>query len=133
LGGNMPDQPGRTGETVLVVDGDVITRTVISDYLRHCGYRVVEANSGEEALQALQHEKFTVDVVLSDVELPGKVSGFDLAKWVRQNTPDIHIVLSSAVERAAEAAGDLCEEGPAFAKRYDPKTVIDHIKRLRGT
>jgi hypothetical protein len=72
-------------------------------------------------------------VVLSNVELPGKVSGFDLARWVRQNTPDIYIVLSSAVERAAEAAGDLCEEGPALAKPYDPKTVIDNIKRLRGT
>jgi CheY-like chemotaxis protein len=119
-------------ETVLVVDRDVITRTVLSDYLRHCGYRVIEANSGEEALQALQHERFDVNVVLSDVELPGEMSGFALAQWVRRNRPGVHMVLSSAVERAAEAAGDLCEDGPALSKPYETQVVIDHIKRLKG-
>jgi CheY-like chemotaxis protein len=127
--GYMPDQ---ISETVLVVDGDVISRTVISDYLRHCGYRVIEANSGEEALQAMQHEKFKVNVVLSDVELPGQMSGFALAQWVRQNRPDIHIVLSSAVERSAEVAGDLCEEGPGLSKPYDRQIVVEHIRRLKG-
>ncbi|WP_274424737.1 response regulator [Chelativorans sp. YIM 93263] len=66
-------------ETILVVDGDVITRTVIAEYLRHCGYRVVEAGTGTEAMQALQHPDFTIDIVLSDVELPGETSGFDLS------------------------------------------------------
>ncbi|EHK52759.1 response regulator [Allomesorhizobium alhagi] len=128
----MSDEHDHSSETILVVDGDVIARTVISDYLRHCGYRVIEANSGEEALQALQHEKFNVNAVLSDVELPGELSGFDLAQWMRQNRPGIPIVLSSAVERAAQLAGDLCEQGPALAKPYEPKAVIDHIKRLKG-
>jgi CheY-like chemotaxis protein len=105
---------------------------VISDYLRHCGYRVIEANSGEEAIQALQHEKFDVTAVLSDVELPGELSGFGLAQWMRQNKPAVPIVLSSAVERAAQLAGDLCEQGPTLSKPYDPKTVVDHIKRLKA-
>lgn len=119
-------------ETVLVADGDVITRTVISDYLRHCGYRVIEANSGEEAIQALEHADFAVDVVLSDVDLPGEKSGFDLSQWVRQHKPGVAIMLSSAVERTAKAAGELCEQGPTLAKPYAPETVLDHIKRLRG-
>ncbi|MBX3575422.1 MAG: response regulator [Mesorhizobium sp.] len=127
----MPSETGPSSQTVLVVDGDVITRTVIADYLRHCGYRVIEANSGEEAVAALEHEGFRVDVVLSDVRLPGPMSGFLLSQWVRQNKPGVEVVLSSVVERAAEAAGDLCEEGPALAKPYDPKTVVDHIKRLK--
>jgi CheY-like chemotaxis protein len=130
--GCMSDEHDHSSETILVVDGDVIARTVISGYLRHSGYRVIEANIGEEALQALQHDKFDVTAVLSDVVLPGELSGFDVAQWMRQNRPGVPIVLSSAVERAAEIAGDLCEQGPAPAMPYDPKAVIDYIKRLKA-
>jgi len=129
----MPSSNQPKQDTVLVVDSDVITRTVISDYLRHCGYGVIEANSAEEALQALTHSNFDVGIVLSDVELPGDMNGFQLSHWIRQNKPETEIVLSSAVERTADAAGDLCEKGPALAKPYDPQTVVDHIRRLRGS
>ena len=129
----MPGSEQPKQDTVLVVDGDVITRTVISDYLRHCGYRVIEANSAEEALQALTHATFDIDIVLADVELPGDMNGFQLSHWVRQNKPETEIVLSSAIERTADVAGDLCEKGPALAKPYHPQTVVDHIKRLRGS
>ncbi|MDW6024580.1 response regulator [Mesorhizobium sp. BAC0120] len=126
------EAPNQQPETILVVDGDVITRTVIADYLRQCGYRVIEAVNAWEAEQALNQEGFDVDIILSDVDLPGEMNGFQLASWVRQNMPDVKVILSSAVERTASAAGDLCEEGPHLAKPYDPATVVDHIKRLRG-
>ena len=128
----MPSTNHLRQDTVLVIDGDVITRTVISDYLRHCGYRVIEASSAEEAVQALTHAGFDIDIVLSDVELPGGMNGFQLSHWVRKNKPGTEVVLSSAVERTADIAGDLCEKGPALAKPYEPQTVVDHIKRLRG-
>ncbi|TIM23523.1 MAG: response regulator [Mesorhizobium sp.] len=119
-------------QTILVVDGDVITRSVIADYLRHCGYRVIEARDGREAKQALGHADFDVEVMLSDIHLPGEMNGFQLSKWVRDNWPEVKVVLSAAVERTANAAGDLCEEGPHLAKPYEPATVVDHIKRLKG-
>ncbi len=128
----MSDEHDHSSETILVVDGDVIARTVISDYLRNCGYRVIEANSGREALQVLQHENFHVNSVLSDTELPGELSGFDLAQWMRQHRPEIPIVLSSAVERGAEVAGDPSKQGPALAKPYEPLADIEHIKRLKA-
>jgi CheY-like chemotaxis protein len=119
-------------DTILVVDGNVIERTVISDYLRHCGYRVIEAHDASEAQQALNQEGFNVDVILSDLELPGETNGFQLASWVRTNMPGVKVVLSAAIERTANAVGDLCEEGPHLAKPYDPLMVLDHIKRLKG-
>lgn len=119
-------------ETVLIVDGDVITRTVIAEYLRHCGFRVLEAGSGAEALQVLQHPDFSIETVLSDVELPGEISGFNLSQWIRGSMPEVKVLLASAVERIAETAGDLCEEGPHLAKPYDQRLILDHIKRLRG-
>ncbi|WP_245265735.1 response regulator [Mesorhizobium sp. LNJC394B00] len=115
-----------------MVDGDVITRSVISDYLRHCGYRVIEAHDAREAQQALNHAEFAVDTILCDVDLPGNMNGFQLSKWVRENKPEVKVVLSAAVERTASAAGDLCEEGPHLAKPYEPATVVDHIRRLKG-
>lgn len=119
-------------ETILVVDGDVITRTVIADYLRHCGFRVLEAGTGSEAMQALEHAEFQIDIVLSDVELPGEISGFDLSRWIRKSLPQVKVLLAGAVKRVADTAGDLCEEGPHLAKPYDHKMIVDHIKRLRA-
>jgi CheY-like chemotaxis protein len=126
------DKTEKQNETVLVVDGDIITRTVIADYLRHCGYRVFEAHDALEAQQALQHQEFHVDIMLSDIDLPSGMSGFQLAGWVRQNQPDVKVLLSAAAERTASVAGDLCEEGPHLAKPYDAAIVVEHIKRLRG-
>ncbi|MCV0393895.1 MAG: response regulator [Rhizobiaceae bacterium] len=119
-------------ETILIVDGDVITRTVIAEYLRHCGFRVLEAGTGAEAMQALQHAEFSIDIVLSDVELPGDVSGFALSQRIRKSMPQVKILLAGAVERIADTAGDLCEEGPHLAKPYDQRLILEHIKRLRA-
>lgn len=125
-------EPKGAAETVLIVDGDVVTRTVIAEYLRHCGFRVLEAGTGKEAMLALQHPDFYVDVVLSDVELPGEMSGFDLSHWIRRTVPRVQILLASAGARKANTAGDLCEEGPHLAKPYDRKLILNHIARLRG-
>ncbi|MER8567044.1 response regulator [Mesorhizobium sp. M0924] len=116
----------------MVVDGDVITRIVIADYLRNCGYRVVEARDADEARAALNYDSFSIDVILCDVGLPGEMNGFQLRQWVRDNKPGIKVVLSGAVERAASDAGELCEQGPHLAKPYDPATVVEHIRRLKG-
>jgi len=119
-------------ETILVVDGDIITRTVIADYLRHCGFRVLETNDALEAQQALQHYDFHVDIVLSDVDLPAGMNGFQSASCVRQHKHNVKVVLSAADDRIARVASDLCEEGPHLAKPYDPVIIVEHIKRLRG-
>jgi CheY-like chemotaxis protein len=125
-------QASQRPDTILVVDGDIITRSVISDYLRHCGYRVIEANDATEAQQALAHERFEIDVLLCDVELPGGINGFHLATWARENWPGVKVVLSAAANRTGQTAGDLCEEGPHLAKPYDPAIILDHIRRLKG-
>ena len=54
--------------TVLVVEDDILVRMPIAAYLRHCGYRVIEAASSGEALTVLGQLDLTIDVVLADVE-----------------------------------------------------------------
>ncbi len=117
-------------KTILVVDSEIIVRMTLSEYLRQCGYRVVEAASGEEALTVLKDSELPIDVTLAEVELRGEIDGFQLAAWIRSRRPGIAVVLAGTPTRAAKAAGDLCEDGPMMSKPYDPQLVVDRIKRL---
>jgi DNA-binding NtrC family response regulator len=128
---SLPDtsKPARV-ETVLVLDDDVLVRMPICQYLRDCGYRVLEAANADEGAIILQKPDIHIDVVLSDIDMPGKMNGFGFAQWARIVRPGLDIVLAGTPERAAHAAGDLCEQGPMLMKPYDHQIVLDHIKRL---
>lgn len=116
-------------QTVLVVEDEILVRMVIADYLRDCGYRVIEAGNAREALTVLQSSE-QIDIVFSDVQMPGDMDGFGLARWIRQNQPRVRVLLTSGNAKAAATAHDLCEEGPVESKPYQPQTVLDRIKRL---
>jgi CheY-like chemotaxis protein len=118
-----------TRETILVVEDEVIVRMIISDYLRGCGYRVVEAVDAKEALVVLQDAEVKVDIVFSDIEMPGSMDGFALSQWIRTHRPGVDVILAGSVPRAAKAAADLCDDGP-LPKPYQPQLVADRIRRL---
>jgi CheY-like chemotaxis protein len=115
---------------VLVVDDEVLVRYAICDYLRECGYKVIEAATGDEALKVLNDAHVGIDVILSGVQTPGSTDGFALARWARANRPEIGVILAGTVSRAADAAAELCEKGPMLSKPYEPQAVVDRIKRL---
>ena len=119
-----------TAQTVLVVEDEVLIRMSVAGYLRDCGFRVLEAAHADEALIILQEPELEIEAVLSDIEMPGAMDGFGLAQWVRANRPGVEVVLVGTPERAANAAADLCEEGPTLAKPYQPQIVVDRIKQL---
>ena len=125
-----PTTPGEALQTVLVVEDEVLVRMVICEYLRDCGFRVIEAASGEEALTVLQQPDLTINVVFSDVQLGPGIDGFAVSQWVRANRPELDIMLVGNIERAADVAAELCENGPTLSKPYEPQTVVDRIKRL---
>ena len=115
--------------TVLVVDDDILIRVVIAEYLRDCGYRVLESANGQEAATALKSET-QIDVVFADVHAGGNLDGFSLAQWVRQQRPGVHVILTSSVSKAALKADDLCEDGPVMQKPYDHREVARRIRSL---
>lgn len=114
---------------VLIVEADILVRNPLAEYLRACGYRVVEALDAAEARQVLADGSMRVEVVLADANGPG-AEGFALAAWIRGNHPGVEVILAGSVSRAAEKAGDLCRDGPALAKPYDHRLVLDRIRRL---
>jgi len=119
-------------DAVLVVDGDIISRHAIADYLRHCGYAVVEAANTDEALTALAEAALGIDVILCDIAAIGTQSGFELAQWVRENRPGLEVRLAGSLDVAARTAADLCETGPHLGRPYEPAAVVDYIKQLRA-
>lgn len=100
----------------------------ITDYLRQCGYKVVEAISSDEALAILKDDT-VIHAVLSDVKLDGEIDGFGLAQWVRANKPAIEVILTTGIALAAEKASDLCEDGPA-EKPYHPEELVKRLQML---
>jgi DNA-binding NtrC family response regulator len=116
-------------ETILLVEDEVLVRMPIAQYLRDCGYKVIEAVNADEAMTVLLHVETPVDVVFSDIEMPGSIDGFGLAKWIRENRPGLDVLLTGTVPRAVEGAKSLCEQGP-IKKPYDAQIVHNHIRRL---
>lgn len=115
-------------DTILVVDDEVLVRMVVADHLRDCGYRVIEAGNGREAITILQSDK-AIDLVFSDIQMP-EVSGFELAQWIRRERSDVKIILTSGGVKAAEAASDLCENGPLVTKPYELDDVVRRVRAL---
>lgn len=135
----MADQearPGGRATGLLIADSDALVRHGLAEYLRDCGYRVVEAASYEEAIEVLGgNDRATghsaaIEIVLSDVELKGGGSGFGLRAWLRANRPEVGVVLAGNVESAAKAASELCDEGPHLSRPYEPQMVADRIRRM---
>ena len=124
----MTDKPNLQ-ETVLLVEDEVLVRMPIAEYLRDCGYKVIEAVNADEAMAVLLHKDTVVDIVFSDIEMPGAIDGFGLAKWIREHRPGLDVLLAGTVPRTVQNAQQLCEQG-SVPKPYDAQIVRDHIKRL---
>jgi CheY-like chemotaxis protein len=123
------NSPGKPPPTVLVVADEVLVRMAVSNYLRECGYNVVETGDAQEAIEVMTSD-VAVDIAFSDIAMPGGLDGFGLAQWIRRERPDIKVVLSSGVARSAKAASELCEHGPALAKPYDHADLERRIRAL---
>jgi two-component system cell cycle sensor histidine kinase/response regulator CckA len=89
-----PLEPDRQ-QTVLVVEDEAIVRAILGRSLRALGYQVIDAANGPEALAAWARERRTITLLLTDLSLPGGISGLELAQRLRGDQPDLPIVLSS--------------------------------------
>ena len=127
------DQPeGAGAPKLLFVDHDALERSAVADYLRECGYQVVEAVSAAEAQTVLRAHADEFDIAFVALDLPGDTDGFALAHWIREHATGTRVLLAATAEKAAKLAGTLCEDGPHLRKPYEPQSLLDWIKRLRS-
>jgi PAS domain S-box-containing protein len=111
---HAPSPHDAGGETVLVVEDQDAVRRVTLERLRRLGYQVIDAENAPQALQILQGGRH-IDLVFSDVVMPGGMSGYELAEQVHATWPKIKVLLASGfVPDAASATG-----GPAARLKVD--------------
>jgi signal transduction histidine kinase/CheY-like chemotaxis protein len=122
--------PVRGGnETILVVEDEPVLRDMSHVILQDCGYQVLEAGSGAEALQVWADNADRIDLMLTDVVMPGGMSGRDLAVKLLASHPSLRIIFTSGYN-VEESSPDLVPQG-GLAFLQKPYTRTDLAKAVR--
>jgi CheY-like chemotaxis protein len=124
----VPERP-RGSATILVVDDDEELRRFMSRILERNGYRVVEAESAEDALRVVSAFTGTFDLLVSDVVM-GEKSGRDLATELRANNAHLPVLLVSGTANRKILADLISGASDFLAKPFKPSDLVDRVHDL---
>ena len=79
---------------VLVVDDDLMVRRLMADCLHEAGYHVREAGNAADAMASIEHDD-SLELVVTDVRMPGEMDGFALSHWLKQRLPATKVLVVS--------------------------------------
>ncbi|MBB5724728.1 CheY-like chemotaxis protein [Sphingomonas endophytica] len=113
--------------TVLIVEDELFVRMIGADALEEAGYSVIEAASADEALAVLE-EADNVEVLFTDIRMPGSMDGLKLAEVVHERWPGIRILLTSGDTRPSRA--DIPDDGRFLAKPYRFESLSRELTTL---
>ncbi len=119
----MLQEQSSSAPVVLVVENDVLLRLLTASNLRDAGFEVIEAADSAEAIRIL--DCIPVDVLFSDIDMPGKMDGLALAQWVHQRRLDTRIILTSGAARMLGGA----EEYASFLPKPYADADVEHLLR----
>jgi PAS domain S-box-containing protein len=110
------------GQTVLVVEDEAMIRSNVRECLQQLGYEVLEAESGEMALKICEERSAKIDLVLTDLVMPG-MGGNELAGELAQRHPEVKMLFMSGYTEDSAARRDILLKGSAFLQK--PFSVAD--------
>lgn len=111
---------------VLLVDDDKDVRGVVRRQLIELGYVTLEASDGDQALELLNNVD-EISVLLSDVVMPGKMNGYDLAKRAMERKPGLKVLLMSAyTDGNSKDGADI--PGPILRKPFENRELLDAMR-----
>ncbi len=117
-------------ETVLLVEDNPQMRRTALAQLRSLGYRVIEAADGEAALDIVEQKEIHLDLLLSDIVMPGRINGYELAKLALERRPGLKVLLSSGYTGNSLPAGGI--EGQNMMLLAKPYRLSDLAKAVRA-
>ena len=127
----MAPTPHKRGtETILLVDDERVLRRLMARVLKVEGYEVVEAGSGAEARAVWADRADSIDLLLTDMVLPGDQTGRQLAEALAQARPSLKIIFTSGYSPDFTAAGFTLEEGVNFLRK--PHTLAQLVRIVRN-
>jgi signal transduction histidine kinase len=128
----MPTAPAATtggSETILLVEDDEQVRALMVSALQTCGYRVLEASDGIQALLAVGQHAGPLDLLVTDVVLPG-MSGRDVASHVAGLCPNVAVLyVSGYPDHAAVQHGLLDEASALLQKPFTPHALAQQVRQ----
>ena len=110
----------------MIVEDHFDTRWAAAICLRDAGFRVIEAGDAKEAMSILS-AGIHVDVVFSDVYMPGDFNGRFLAQWIAKHYPFVPVLLTSSAREDAPISGRSWE---FISKPCDPDEVIRRLRAM---
>jgi PAS domain S-box-containing protein len=120
------------GETILVVDDKDELRKVVIKQLRELGYQTIEATDGPSALRVLSGEA-KIDLLFTDVVMPGGMSGYDLSNAARELRPGLSVLFTSGFPAVAEnGSGRLDPSAPLLSKPYQRQDLAQKLRAVLG-
>lgn len=123
------DIPGGT-ETVLIVEDEEIVRNLAAKVLERIGYRVFSAAGGQEALDLSENYPGTIDLVVTDVVMPG-MNGRQVVERLRLARPDIRVLYTSGYTEDVVVHHGVLDAGLHFiGKPYSPKSLATKIRAV---
>lgn len=111
--------------TVLIVDDEPYIRLTAADIIQDAGHQTVEAEDADKALSILQH-RMDIDVVFTDIKMPGSMDGLKLAAEIRSRWPTLHILITSG----HVLGPDLGEDTPFLPKPYRMTALMGHLAQF---
>lgn len=114
--------------TLLVAEDESVLRELTARVLRREGYFVLEAESAEAALEDHRAQMGRVDVLVSDVNLPG-ADGFQLFDWLRRFNPKLRVVFMSGSSRDSIVGSSRLPPGALFVEKpFEPRVLVSAIR-----
>lgn len=114
---------------ILIVEDEPAVRMIAADILRDAGYSVTETATATEAMVVLSSQP--IDLVFSDVLMPGSIGGLTLAGWIKTNRPKIPVILCSGISAVSRYLHG--REGITFlAKPFGTNDLLGLVERLLG-
>jgi CheY-like chemotaxis protein len=115
-------------KTVVVADDEPLIRAVAMDALADCGFTVIEASGADEVLGLLQSHAPEIDMLFTDIHMPGCMDGLALAQLASRHWPWIAVLVASG--EARPASGQIPAGGRLLAKPYGLDQVLTHVHEL---
>lgn len=112
---------------VLVVEDSTIIRMGAVDLVLAAGYEALHASDADEAIAVLE-SRGDVDLVFTDVQMPGTMDGIRLSHYIRDRWPPVKLIVASGAAILAESI--LPAGSSFFSKPYDDDTIIQAMARL---
>jgi len=113
--------------TILVVEDEALIRMVSADVLADAGFRVLEAQNADEAIAILKSADH-VEMVFTDIRMPGRMDGLELATFVHAHWPDVRLLVTSG--HCVLADSEIPDGGRFVSKPYDLHGLVAEIRSI---